>query len=310
MSRQRRTDILEAAARANWRVFTLAELGEIGLTESEVRVMVDRGQLHRIHRGIYIYGHPDVPWQGAFLAAQRMAGEGAYLTRGSGLALAGLWRPFTRQIHVSARTCRRSRDGVIIHRRTTPIEPDEVRRLGPLRYAALPRLLVELAPASDERQLSALITRAVQQDKLDHALMRTILDRYAGDPGVGLLIAAYAGYLPQIPGASELERRFHRELRARPWIPEPQSNVRIEAGGIRWELDRYWPEFRVGVEIDSRTYHQALKDRAKDELKRAKLLTVGIQILSISDWRIEYDVADALDDLEKIIALCRATASV
>ncbi len=264
--------------------------------------MVERGQLHRLHRGVYAYGHPDLPWQGTYLAAQYMAGEGAYLTRGSGLAVAGLWSPFTRQVHVTAATGRRSRDGVIIHRTRTPPLSDEIRTDGPLRYAALPRLLIELAPVSNPRQLGGLITKAVQRHKLDHALMRTILTRHHGRPGVAMVTDAYGGYLTPARSKSELEARFDRELHQRPWIPEPERNVYIEAGGIRWEIDRLWPEHNVGVEIDGRNYHEALRDRAKDELKRAKLLTLGIQTLHVSDWRIEYAISDALDDLEAILA--------
>ena len=225
---------------------------------------------------------------------------------GSGLAVAGLWRPYTRQIHVSTSANRRSRDGVVVHRSTAAPSPDEIRSDGPLRYAALPRLLLELAPSSDLRQLTGLITKAVQQNKLDHALMRTVLDRHQGRPSMALVTEAYAGYLVRPRAKSELEAAFDGELQTRPWIPEPERNVYIEVGGMRWEVDRFWPDYDVGVEVDGRDYHQALRDRAKDELKRAKLLTIGIQTLHISDWRIEYAISDALNDLEQIIARRRA----
>jgi hypothetical protein len=278
------------------------------LSAKQIRTMVDRGQLHQIHQGIYVYGHPDLPWQGSYLAAQYMAGEEAYLTHGSGLAVARLWRPYTRTIHVATSTGRRSRDGVVIHRTKVPPQPDEIRSDGPLRYAVLPRLLIELAPTSNPAQLTRLITKSVQQNKLDHALMRRILERHAGRPGAALVGDAYAGYLPRPSAKSELEARFDRELNGRPWIPDPERNVYIEAGGIRWEVDRFWPRYDVGVEVDGRSYHEALVDRDKDELKRAKLLTIGIQTLHISDWRIEYGISDALDDLEQIIALRHARA--
>jgi hypothetical protein len=299
-------EALERAARGNWRVFTTEELYAFGFTRHQIRTMVDRGQLHRHHQGVYIYGHPDLPWQGEFLAAQYLGGEGAYLTRGSGLAVMRLWRPYTREIHVTTTGHRRSRDGAVIHRTKLPPQPDEIKTEGPLRHARLPRLLLELAPASNQRQLTNLITKGVQQDKLDHALMRRVLERYAGQPGVVLLTAAYDAYLPEPTSKSNLERRFDRALAQRPWIPEPQRNVYLEAGGIVWELDRYWPEHGVAVEVDSRNFHTAVADRAKDELKRAKLATVGIQVLSVSDWRIDYQIDDALDDLEAILALRRA----
>jgi hypothetical protein len=306
MGLKRDTDVLERAARSNWRVFRLKELQGLGVSPKQIRTMVDRGQLHRLHQGIYLYGHQDVPWQGTYLAAQYLAGDAAYLTRGAGLAVMKLWKPYLREIHVTTSSARRSRDGVIVHRTKLPPEPDEIKTDGPLRFAALPRLLIELAPVSNLRQLERLITRAVQRGKLDHALMRTVLERHRGRPGVTLVAQAYGGYLLPPGAKSGLEARFDRELATRPWIPEPERNVYIEAGSIRWEVDRYWPQYGVGVEVDGRSYHEALADRAKDELKRAKLLTIGIQTLSVSDWRIDYAISDVLDDLEQVMALRRA----
>jgi hypothetical protein len=308
MSAKVPTDALDRAARATWRVFTIGELHEFGISRDQVRTMVARGQLHRLHQGIYLYGHPDAPWQAEFLAAQYLGGPGAYLTRGSGLAAMGIWRPYTREIHVTTGIDRRGRRGVVIHRTRVPPRPDELTADGPLRYARLPRLLLELTPVSNEHQLTKLITQGVQQNKLDHALMRVVLERYAGQPGIGLLTAAYAAYLPEPKAKSNLEARFDRELARRPWIPEPTRNAFLEVGGIRWELDRWWPEHGVVVEVDGRDFHTAVADRAKDELKRAKLLTVGIQVLTVSDWRIDYQIADALDDLEAILALRRRAA--
>jgi hypothetical protein len=309
MGQQRTADVLDRAARGNWRVFTYGELLGLGLSPKQIRTMEMRGQLHQRHRGIYIWGHPDLSWQGDFLAAQYAGGDDAYLTNGSGLAMHHLWRPYTRAIHISTMTRRRSRDGVVMHQTKPPPQPDEIRADGPLRYAALPRLFLEFAPSSNEPQLKRLIEKAVQQDKLDHALMRTTLERHTGRPGTKLVEAAYAGYLKRPRTKSELERALDDELGTRPLIPDPERNVYVEAGGIRWEIDRYWPECSVGVEVDSRTYHQALAARSKDELKRAKLLTIGIQTLSVTDWRMEYDISDCLDDLEAILTRCAQRAA-
>ncbi len=299
--------MLEQAARQNWRVFTLAELLALGFTRDELRTMVKRRLLHQIHRGIYVYGHPVLDWRGEYLAAQYLAGEGAYLTHGSGLACTRLWRPYTREIHVTTLTDRRSRDGVVVHRTSVAPQPDELRHDGPLRWAALPRLLIEFAPVSNRAQIDRLITKSIEQSRMDHALMRTVLGRYQASrlPGVPRVTAAYAAYLPRASARSDLERRFDAALARRPWIPAPETNVVMEVGGIVCELDRLWREIGVNVEVDGRPFHEALAARDRDELKRAKLMTVGIQCLHISDWRIEYGIEDALDDLEKIIALAR-----
>jgi very-short-patch-repair endonuclease len=62
-------------------VLTLGELLYCGLTEDDVRGRVARGQLHRIHRGVYAVGHPGLTAQGRWLAAVKACGPGALLCR-------------------------------------------------------------------------------------------------------------------------------------------------------------------------------------------------------------------------------------
>ena len=53
-----------------------------------------------------------------------------------------------------------------------------------------------------------------------------------------------------------------------------------------WEIDCYWPEARLAVELDGRPYHIAVRDIEKDKLKDAKLLRLQIKTMRITDMRL------------------------
>jgi very-short-patch-repair endonuclease len=88
-------------------------------------------------------------------------------------------------------------------------------------------------------------------------------------------------------------------LAQHPEIPEPQRNIYIHG----WEIDCYWPEHKLAVELDGRPYHIAVKDMEKDRVKDAKLLRLGIRTLRITDTRFELDPLGVLDDLLAALAL-------
>lgn len=238
------------------------------------------------------------------LAAQFACGPTAYLTGTTALALHGLRKPYLREIHVcTVGDARDIKDPTFsLHRTTRPPEPDELCHLGPLRYAALPRALLELARTEPVERLTGWITEAIHQGKLDHDRLLAVLDRHRNRPGAKKLSAAYGYYLPRPSSKSGLERSFDRRVKRRPSIPGPERNTYIEAGGIRWEIDRYYARERVALELDGRNFHTAELDRERDRVKDAKLAAIGILATRITDWRWESDPDGALDDLEAILA--------
>jgi hypothetical protein len=158
------------------------------------------------------------------------------------------------------------------------------------------------ATGADVRELRGLITEAIHRQKCDHPVMRALLADERGQPGVRALGAAYGAYLPRRSARSGLERAFDRGLDTRRHIPEPEPNVCIRAAGINWEIDRYWPDWKVAVELHGGGYHDAAEDREKDDFKAAKLAIIGIQVLAISETRWELQPEACLDDLEALLA--------
>ena len=75
-------------AAEEWSVLSRDELRLCGLSRSGISTRVRRGQLHRLHQGVYAVGHKNVPLEGEFLAAVKACGPGAVLSH---YAAAALW---------------------------------------------------------------------------------------------------------------------------------------------------------------------------------------------------------------------------
>ena len=100
---------------------------------------------------------------------------------------------------------------------------------------------------------------------------------------------------PRPKRKSGLERAFDA-LIAGTEIPPPLRNVIVEG----WELDCYWPEHRLAVELDGRPYHVAVRDIERDKHKDAKLLRLGIAVMRITDLRLELEPQAVLADVRAL----------
>lgn len=144
-----------------------------------------------------------------------------------------------------------------------------------------------------------MIDEGVRKHVFDHANVRAALERHADRPGILNLKAAYADYQPRPDRKSGLERAFDRLLAQHPEIPEPLRNIYMDI----WELDCYWPEQAVSLELDGRPYHIAVRDMERDRRKDAYLLTRGIKPLRITDGRLSQDPLGAFNDLKILLQL-------
>jgi hypothetical protein len=190
-------------------------------------------------------------------------------------------------------------EGLVVHRtRKAPVR-GEVTEVNGLMVSTVPRLLVELSRTQTKQELTRLITVAVRKRAFSHDTLERLLRVHAGRPGIATLTAAYAAYRPRPDRKSDLELAFDELLELHPEIPEPLRNAESDVG----ELDYYWPEHNVVLELDGRPYHVAVQDIERDRLKDAKLLTQGIRPLRITDQRLEDDPTGAITDLKQLLQL-------
>lgn len=256
-----------------------------------------RGVLLSLHRGVYAVGHRRLVPRGHLIAALLASGPRAFLSHRTAAAVWGLRNLSTRRIDVTVPgTPRQSRGCLRLHcTRSSP----EVKTRDGLRVSSVPWMLIELAPSESARELDRLITLTVRKRLLDIGKMQAALTRSSPRPGLPKLEAVLKDYLPRPDRKSDLERAFDELLARHPEIPPPQRNIYIDG----WEIDCYWPEQRLAVELDGRPYHIVAKEIERDRLKDAKLLNIGIRVLRITDSRFELDPLGALGDVLAALGL-------
>jgi Protein of unknown function (DUF559) len=282
---------IAAAAGRQDGVISRSQLGRIGLTDRQIGNLVAWGYLLALHRGVYAVGHRRLTPRAHLRAALLATGPTAFLSHRTAAAVWGLRDITTRRIELAVPGCkRRSRGSLTIHHTA---DATLVTTRDGLRVSSVPRLLIELAPREPARELDRLITLAIRKRILNIDKMQEAVASQGRRPGLAKLRVAIADYLPRPDRKSDLERAFDALLAQHPEIPPPERNIHLHG----WEIDCYWPEQRLAVELDGRPYHVAVKDIERDRLKDAKLLTVGIRVLRITDNRFEYDARDALEDV-------------
>lgn len=281
-------------------VIALEQLLACGLSYRQVQWLVAAGHLHRLHRGVFAVGHRRLVDHAYLIAALLACGPRAFLSHRTAAAVWGLRPVAVKAIEVTLpRISGGRRDGLIIHRTTADPGPFEVTTRNNLRVSSVARLLIELAPRETEAELDRLITQAARKGVLNMDRVEEALARHARAPGLAKLKRALAAYRPRPDRKSDLERAFDNLLEQTPDIPPPLRNVFIDG----WEIDCYWPEQKVALELDGRPYHIAVRDMEKDRYKDAKLLTLGMRPLRITDRRLEHDPQGALSDLRALLQL-------
>jgi very-short-patch-repair endonuclease len=143
-----------------------------------------------------------------------------------------------------------------------------------------------------------MINEAEYQRLADRVL---VADRLARTPNVNgarklkRVLATNA-----LPSRSELERRFH-QLIAGKGLPAPRRNSIVEIRGERFEVDAWWPEHRLVVELDGVKAHDTDSrfelDRRRDELFTSE----GFRVVRVTWKRVTKERVDLLRSLQTIL---------
>jgi putative AbiEi antitoxin of type IV toxin-antitoxin system len=293
------------ALRGNHGLVTLMRLHRLGFSKKEVHGLVRHGDLRRVHRGVYADGRMPLTDHGRMLAALLAVGRDAWLSGWTAAAVGGLEQgvPAIIDVYVVADHTPRYR-GLRVNRLSQPPHPSEITTCRGLRVSSIPRLLIEVAAAGGTReQLDALIEAAVRRDHLNTHDLAATIERNAGRPGTNKVRRACDEYIPHPGRKSGLERSFDRWLNRHPEIPEPQRNIHLG----HWEIDCYWPEHELALELDGRPYHTVIKDIERDRRKDAWLQAQRIRILRVTGARWKRDRKGVHYDLTTLLELGATT---
>jgi predicted transcriptional regulator of viral defense system len=105
-------------ARRQHGVISRKQMLGLGFTDDGIAHRVERGRLRRIYPGIYAVGQLELTQLGKWMAAVLACGPTAALSDDSATALWKLAKASSTQIHVTVLGEGRSRDDIVVHRRS------------------------------------------------------------------------------------------------------------------------------------------------------------------------------------------------
>ena len=279
-----------AIAERQYGVVTHEQLMSAGTSRGGLRHRLAVGRLRRLHRGVYLVGPLVVP-RARQLAAVLACGQDAVLSHHDA---SELWLPEhsapspsrgrrshagRRSVHVTvAHTGRSHKAGIRLHR---------VRALDPLDRTVVDgipvttpiRTVVDLAPVLELPKLERLIARMAREGFLDLDELASRVAAIRGRKGVPSLRAVLTRSGGPALTRSEAEAVF-LALTRKARLPAPKVNVSIG----RYELDFYWPDARLAVEIDGFRHHSTRPRFEGDRRKDAWLRARGLTVIRLS-WR-------------------------
>jgi very-short-patch-repair endonuclease len=243
------------------------QLRDAGLLPSRVADRVSAGRLHRIHRGVYAVGSPNLGNEGRWMAAVLACGKGAVLSHRSA---AELWRirAAGRSNHnggpvdvtVPSDGGRNRRPEVRLHRSLTLSPADVTRRDG--------------IPVTRPARTLSDLRRVLPRDEFARALREAeYLKLPIGD-----------AFKPD-RSRTDLEGLF-LALARRHRLPQPEVNVRVD----RYRVDFLWRRERLVVEVDGWDSHRTRSAFEEDRARDARLAVLGYTVLRFT-WRQAEDDA-------------------
>jgi very-short-patch-repair endonuclease len=282
-SPSRHTPSIEAVAAGQKDLITQAQLLAAGLTSRGIRKRVERGTLHRRHRGVYSLGPAPLSREAQFLAAVLAAGPGSALCRACAAELHGTTRHRAPLIAVlSPRN--RSIEGVRVHRYRS-LDPRDVTTHKGIPVTTIHRTFVDLADETTPQELAAHLHEAAFLGRLVEPAIRDAMHRAKGRRNLRVLEEALAIHAAGGAGfKSRAERAYHVLMRD----TEPLVNMKL----LGFEVDFRWPEQRLVVEVDG-PGHQRPRAKRDDAARDRILRAAGYRVLRFTDEDV-YERPDAV----------------
>jgi very-short-patch-repair endonuclease len=292
-----RASRLWALARRQHGVVARSQLLHLGFSKDAIAERIDRGRLHRLWRGVYVVGRPEVTKHGRWMAAVLACGPRAVLSHKDAGELWGIGPEQRGAVDVSiASSTHRRRPDIVIHRRPGLSERDVTTRRG-IPVTTRVCTLIDLASCLSSRRLEAAINEADKLGLADPESLRRALDKLDHRrPGVAALRTILDRRTFRLTD-SELERRFLAIVRQAA-LPLPQTGRYVEG----FKVDFLWPDLGLVVETDGLRYHrtpaQQASDRERDQAHTAR----GYTPLRFTHSQVRFEP-------ERVLATLSAVAS-
>jgi predicted transcriptional regulator of viral defense system len=289
---------LALLAEAQHGVVGRSQLLGLGFTRHTVQDCVTSGRLHRIHRGVYAAGHPNITPKGHWMAAVLACGPEAILSHRRALALWEIREATGGRIEVTVpgHGGRRGPKGILVHSCENLEDADRTVRDG-IPVTSLARTLLDYASLAQPQQVRLALEAAERRGfvvgrELEELMARS--SRHRGTKKLRSVLAQMKGPAPLT--RSELENQFLALIRGS-GIPEPQINVIVEGELV----DAFWPDQRLIVEVDGYEFHKGRAEFESDRRRDAKLQVAGYRVLRVTKQRMDDEPQAVLSDVRALL---------
>jgi predicted transcriptional regulator of viral defense system len=288
------------AGRQHW-VVTHRQLASLGFSRHAIDHRLQGGQLFRVYRGVYAVGRRVLSATGRRLAAVLAHGPGAVLSHVSAAAQWQLLQTSQTMIDVSVPRRLAVRRGIRLHF-TSTLRAEDLTTLDTIPITSVERTLADLASQLRPEQLLEAVEQAYVLRQLDLAAMRRVLERNANHSGVGALHVIFDDFTQAPATRSVLERQMLHVLAAAD-LPTPLLNVTV--AGL--EVDMFWPDWRLVVELDSRRFHDNPWAMERDRRRDTILRKARCEILRVTHRRLTRTPDQVVADIHALAAIGMST---
>lgn len=287
---------MSALARRQHGVVARRQLLQIGLGRQAIATRMERGLLHEVHRGVYLFGTRRITRKGRWMAAILASGARAVLSHRSAARLWGVmpyaaeWAEVTSPPPLRAR-----RERIASHRGL--IQGDEWEVVDGIPVTAVFRTIFDLAAVVEMRQLERAWHEALVRELTAAVSLPVLLDRYPGRRGNRKLRALLESELPVGITRNDFEEAFLVLVDAY-GLPRPRMNATIALRGRFFEIDALWKRERVAVELDSRSVHTTPRNFESDRLRDRILTAEGFRTVHVTWRQLKHEPAAIVADLQ------------
>jgi very-short-patch-repair endonuclease len=240
------------------------QLAGVGLSRGAVAHRIRTGVLRYVHPSVFIARDARLDEIALRYAALLHVGEDCVLSHGTAAAI---WELLPAEPPMLRATVvrRHVRDGPLLTVHRVPsLDSRDVRMRHGFPVTAPARTLIDVAAVSRVHDLAEALARARLRGLVDDGELHAALDRAPMRTGIVDLRRLLQRPEHQLLTRSDLERLLIALLTAA-GLPLPLTNVRVNGH----EVDAYWPEQKLILEVDSWLYHGSReafgRDRARDQ---------------------------------------------
>jgi hypothetical protein len=254
------------------------QLLDLGLTSNGISYRLRIGRLHVVYPGVYAVGHRRRAPIDLAAAAVLACGPSAVLSDFSAAALWGFGKRWPEQPEVSVQRDRRPR-GIRAHLRPDLPHEDRTRQLG-IPVTSPARTVLDCARRLDGPRLARFVNDALLSLFLHRGELIDVVARHPKHLGSGRVrpFLEHKGS----PTKSQLEDDFV-SFCERHDLPCPETNVRVNER----EVDAFFREERVIVELDSYEFHSDRTTFERDRDKDADAAAKGLVTVRVTDERMK-----------------------